>query len=270
MSQLALLRQFDAWRAEGRGLTLATVVGTAGSTYTKAGHRMLIANGGECAGLVSGGCLEADLACHAATLAETGNARLVTYDMRGEQDELFGLGIGCDGLMRILLQQLSANDAYEPLATIAEVMRGDVPAWCTVVLEDEGEIRAGTTWVDTRSIDSESPGTINTLRTRLLPLPRLLVLGAGADALPLVQMADQLGWRVTLADAGPTICSGPASVASCATLRTSLGPGITGKPADLRRSDRHEPSSGNRSHLPGCVGGIEHSVCRPFGATGPP
>ena len=65
MSDKALLTRFDAWRSEGRTLVLATVVGTAGSTYTKAGQRMLIADSGDYQGLVSGGCLEGDLAAHA-------------------------------------------------------------------------------------------------------------------------------------------------------------------------------------------------------------
>ena len=108
MSDKALLQRFDAWRGEGRTLVLATVVGTAGSTYTKAGHRILIADSGDYQGLVSGGCLEGDLAAHAREVIASGEARIVTYDLRGENEELFGLGIGCDGLLRILLQRLSA------------------------------------------------------------------------------------------------------------------------------------------------------------------
>jgi len=57
-----LLQSFDAWRTAGEPLVLATVYETAGSTYSKAGHRILLAANGDYRGLVSGGCLEGDLA----------------------------------------------------------------------------------------------------------------------------------------------------------------------------------------------------------------
>jgi len=187
VSNKALLRRFDAWRREGRTLVLATVVGTAGSTYTKAGHRMLIADSGDYQGLVSGGCLEGDLAVHAGEVISSGDARVITYDLRGENEELFGLGIGCDGLLRILLQRLEPASDYEPFASIAQILSGDrAEPWST----------------------SLPDGT--TLQTTLHPLPRLLVLGAGPDAEPVVTLADLLGWRVTLIDHRPAYLERPA------------------------------------------------------------
>lgn len=186
MSDKALLRQFDAWRGAGRVLVLATVVGTAGSTYTKAGQRMLIADSGDYQGLVSGGCLEGDLAAHAREVIASGEARIVTYDLRGENDELFGLGIGCDGLLRILLERLSPADDYEPFATIARILTGDRAEPWSIPL----------------------PGGA-TLQTTLHPLPRLLVLGAGVDAVPVVTLADLLGWRITVVDHRPAYLERP-------------------------------------------------------------
>ena len=85
---------------------LATVVGTTGSTYRKPGAFMLIARNGDSAGLLSGGCLEGDLAEYARGVIDTGKARLVTYDMRGGDDLVWGLGLGCEGAMHILLMHL--------------------------------------------------------------------------------------------------------------------------------------------------------------------
>ena len=65
MSSKALLQRFAAWRSTQQTLALATVIETAGSTYSKAGHRILISESGDYQGLVSGGCLEGDLAAHA-------------------------------------------------------------------------------------------------------------------------------------------------------------------------------------------------------------
>ena len=147
MSDKALLQRFDDWRRAGRPLALATVVATAGSTYTKPGHRILIAGNGDYQGLVSGGCLEGDLAAHARDVIASGTARVITYDLRGDADELFGLGIGCDGLLKILLQQLLPQDDYAPFAAIAAALRADVPAHCAVVLAERGSLRLGTTLI---------------------------------------------------------------------------------------------------------------------------
>jgi xanthine/CO dehydrogenase XdhC/CoxF family maturation factor len=204
MTDKALLQRFDRWRAEGRTLALATVVGTEGSTYTKTGHRILIADSGECEGLVSGGCLEGDLAVHAREVMASGEARVVTYDLRGENEELFGLGVGCDGLLRILLQRLSPAGGYEPFTRIAELLRGDEPRRCHIFCTANAGHPAGTTLFD--SGDRLEPGVFagaEVLHTMVRPLPRLLVLGAGPDAVPLVTIADLLGWRVTLADHRP-------------------------------------------------------------------
>jgi xanthine/CO dehydrogenase XdhC/CoxF family maturation factor len=210
MSDKALLQRFDTWRREGRTLVLATVVSTAGSTYTKPGHRMLIAGSGDYEGLVSGGCLEGDLAAHADDVIASGEARVVTYDLRGDEDALFGLGIGCDGLLRILLQRLSAESGYEPYASIADVLRGDVPARCAVVLADQGDLRTGTTLISADgSFGQPDLASADVLYMPLRPLPRLLVLGAGVDALPVVTLADLLGWRATLMDHRPAYLERP-------------------------------------------------------------
>ena len=50
MSSKALLQRFDAWRSAQQTLALATVVETAGSTYSKAGHRILISRIGRLPG----------------------------------------------------------------------------------------------------------------------------------------------------------------------------------------------------------------------------
>lgn len=211
MSDKALLQRFDAWRREGRALVLATVVSTAGSTYTKPGHRILIADSGDYQGLVSGGCLEGDLAAHAREVIASGDPRIITYDLRGGDDALFGLGIGCDGLLRILLQRLSPAGGYEPFASIANVLRGDFSARCALVLADRGELRIGTTLINVdETFGRPDLAAAEVLYTKLRPLPRLLVLGAGLDAVPVVNLADTLGWRVTLVDHRPAYLELPA------------------------------------------------------------
>ena len=128
MSSRRIVDTFREWRSRGEPMVLVTVYDTLGSTYSKAGHRILIGASGQNQGLVSGGCLEGDLAERARRVIEDDRTLAVTYDLRDEAEELFGLGIGCNGLLRVLLQPLTAAGAYEPFASIADCLLGREPA----------------------------------------------------------------------------------------------------------------------------------------------
>ncbi len=265
MSARQLLDSFARWRATGQALVLATVVETAGSTYTKAGHRILFTGTGEFQGLVSGGCLEGDLAEHARVVLTTGMAQLLTYDLRDGNDELFGLGIGCNGVFRLLLQPLRPENGHAPFAAIAAELLGDTPALsATVVASSDPILPAGATLVSgaegshswqlppawqaqlgrgcdaRRSLRNAERATeriaghsAEVLYAPLRPLPRLLVLGAGLDAVPLIELASRLGWRVTVADHRPAQLARGDLGAAEQVLQ--LPPGEAGRGLDLAR-----------------------------------
>jgi xanthine/CO dehydrogenase XdhC/CoxF family maturation factor len=232
MSVRQIIRTFDRWQRDGAPLVLATVYETLGSTYSKAGHRILIAENGDYQGLVSGGCLEGDLAERASKVLATGEPATVTYDMRDDADELWGLGVGCNGLIRVFMQPLMSETSYEPFTAIAAGLHAtlpsvvalvvasrdpDLPVGATLIwdrgaraawqLEAKGvaRLRAGCERVAgtaTSSYEIVDDG-VEVLYSQLRPIPRLLVLGAGLDAMPLVTMAVELGWLVTVADHRP-------------------------------------------------------------------
>lgn len=231
MSVRQILEYFDAWRARGEPLVLATVYDTLGSTYSKAGHRILIAGNGDYRGLVSGGCLEGDLAERSRAVLENDAAAAITYDLRDEVDEIWGLGVGCNGVLRVLLQPLRRERDYQPFAAIARCLAGDERAGiATVVESSNARIPAGAS-VISRAESHEAWGLpprdaerlaeltrsslagggarlaaeegASVLFAPLRPIPKLLVLGAGLDAVPLVAMAAELGWFVTVADHRP-------------------------------------------------------------------
>jgi xanthine/CO dehydrogenase XdhC/CoxF family maturation factor len=231
MAARHLLQSFATWRAAGEPLVLATVYETAGSTYSKAGHRILLAANGGYRGLVSGGCLEGDLAERARGVIATAQASAVTYDLRDSADDLFGLGVGCNGLLRVFLQPLLPSNDYQPFAAIAEQLAGagtsgvatviesdraDLAVGATAVIDEAGERVFGTKGegaaqlreagrVAMRSSAARlvSERGCRILSTPLRPIPKLLVLGGGLDAIPLVGMAVELGWLVTVADHRP-------------------------------------------------------------------
>jgi xanthine/CO dehydrogenase XdhC/CoxF family maturation factor len=173
-----LLQFFDSLRDRAESLVLVTVYETKGSTYSKAGAQMLVDQNGVFRGMLSGGCLEGDLAIRAQQVLDTGTPQTVTYDL-GVDDELWGMGVGCDGLMRMYLQPLSPTNDYAPFAEIADILRGHEAADVSIPIE------------------GESP---DTLLLRVEPPPQVLVLGAGLDAEPVVRFAAELGWRCTVFD----------------------------------------------------------------------
>jgi xanthine/CO dehydrogenase XdhC/CoxF family maturation factor len=232
MNTRFLVDRFEACRERGEPLVLVTVWETLGSTYSKAGTRMLITSGGESQGLVSGGCLENDLAERARQVLATRQAVSVTYDLRDEADELFGLGIGCNGLISVLLQPILPDNGFEPLASIARALLDDRPgAVATVIEPGESRVDRGASLVlidgEVESPDipanlvtalqqgcrgvlaeprprlESGPGGMRILYVPVRPVPRVLILGAGLDAVPLVNIIAELGWRVTLADHRP-------------------------------------------------------------------
>jgi xanthine dehydrogenase accessory factor len=92
--------------ARGERMALATVVNVEGSAYRRPGARMLITESGQTVGTISGGCLESDVMERAAQVVETGVPRVIEYDTRGNEDIVWGLGLGCNGVVRVLLESL--------------------------------------------------------------------------------------------------------------------------------------------------------------------
>ncbi|MEQ1531855.1 MAG: XdhC family protein, partial [Methylococcales bacterium] len=121
-----LLSAYQQLQRQHENCVLATIIETAGSTYQKAGARMLIKASGELIGLLGGGCFERDLLEHARSVFETGDAKTVFYDMRSADDEVWGLGLGCNGAVRILLQLLQAEQDFSPLQSIAAAAEANI------------------------------------------------------------------------------------------------------------------------------------------------
>lgn len=235
MTARKLVDAFETWREQDEALVLASVYETAGSTYSKVGAQMLIAANGDFQGMLSGGCLEGDLGERARVVLETGEPQTVTYDLGQNDEELWGLGVGCDGLMRIFLQPLLRKNGYQPFSAMAEIFAGDdVELGITVLQSPHKQIAAGSSLVTTgtglafndiaemqtavilraaraavdlgRSQSLTVPvdgGDVSILATVLEPPPRILVLGAGLDAQPVVRFIHELGWRATVQDHRP-------------------------------------------------------------------
>lgn len=230
-------RILEAWRAvraAGEDAVLATVVKVEGSAYRRPGARMLITADGKAVGTISGGCLESLLIKRAWWLTEGGEPRVCRYNTAADEDAQWSFGLGCNGVVHVLLERLSARrasvqldllqaarDAMRPAATavvIAAHGGGGVRVGERLVRWPDGTLGGGVsdvglarrladdleTVVRERSLGGRSylllGAQADVFVELLTPPVRLVVLGAGHDACPLVHFAKALGWHVIVAD----------------------------------------------------------------------
>lgn len=225
-----LFRAADA----GESVVLATVVRITGSSYGGVGSRMLIRVDGTTVGLVSGGCLESDIAEHARRVYSTGAAEVVRYDTLEDDDAPWGLGLGCNGLIDILLEPLNAArarsvadllqravEADEPsaIATVIHVIESDSnsPQVGAHALARDNSLLTSGDWGSGFVLADASEGIADAIKAGRRGLVRdydgveiafevvnpsvhLLVCGSGPDAGPIARLGVELGWEVTVVD----------------------------------------------------------------------
>jgi len=192
------------------------------------------------AGSVSGGCLEGDIAYKGWWRTRGGEPVLVTYDSSvpdgaDDDDVRAAFGLGCDGVVEVLLERAGGPgrlDALELADECARTQRRAVVV--TVFRSTDPAVRIGTrialgTGGEPREETREAPlddalraamiddartaleagascnrsyatarGQLETFIEVVLPPPRLFVLGTGHDAVPVVQLARAVGWDVTI------------------------------------------------------------------------
>ena len=190
-----ILQAIEEHRASGAPMALATIVATTGSTYRHAGARLFVPAEGEPIGNISGGCLEDDVARIGREVMRTGEPRLVSFDLTADEDAVWGYGLGCNGSFEVFVEPKDGALA------VADALRHEHGLLTTVLSGPDAGSHRFTT--DAPGFDrprlSEEDGA-RVLLEPIQPPMRLIICGAGHDAIPLVREASELGWRVTVAD----------------------------------------------------------------------
>ncbi len=192
---LQILDAIDGVRP--REAALATLVKAEGSSYRRPGARLLLTADDRRVGSISGGCLEDDVVVHARAVLGDGRARAVAYDTTADNDLVWGVGLGCHGVVHLLIEPLPPAPAWA--AALRESFRRRTTTELAVVWRTEGTVPLGTCL----AADLPAAPAAEVFRQRVHPPTALIVFGAGDDARPLVRMARELGWRVTVADPRP-------------------------------------------------------------------
>ncbi|MFO0838404.1 MAG: XdhC family protein [Phycisphaerae bacterium] len=162
-------------RSRGSDAVLATVVRVSGSTYRRPGARMLITRDGVRVGAVSGGCLEQEVARRAWWLTDTHDAALAVYDTRSSEEAAWEFGLGCQGVVQVLLERVPAATPTPHLAFIESHLTLRLPCVVARVIEAEsgsaavgdfvalGAPGASTGRSESHAADSDFTGEISNL-----------------------------------------------------------------------------------------------------------
>ncbi|NQX71182.1 XdhC family protein [Paenibacillus alba] len=198
---------------------LATVIHVEGHAYRKQGAIMLLMADGSMVGSISPGCLEADLFAYVPAVWESQKSQMVEYDMRPADDFGWGETIGCGGLIRILLEPVSGEMLVSLLAVKAFLERGEAVQLVREITDGYSGIAyslhgyeqvqqpypTATYLLEDHVSDRQS--SLSSHVSLFKPKPRVIVFGANADAMPLVQMAVSSGFRVVVADWREAYCT---------------------------------------------------------------
>jgi xanthine/CO dehydrogenase XdhC/CoxF family maturation factor len=110
-----IIKAYDEAQKLGKQTALATVVHVEGSSYRRPGARMLIEDDGQLTGAISGGCLEGDALRKALLVMSEKRSRLVTYDTMDDDDAKFGVGLGCNGIIQVLIEPIDDTNPNNPI-----------------------------------------------------------------------------------------------------------------------------------------------------------
>jgi xanthine/CO dehydrogenase XdhC/CoxF family maturation factor len=213
-----------------RKAALATVVKVRGSSYRSPGARMLITDDGRWVGSISGGCLEGDALRKARQVMSDGIPVTVTYDTREESNQNLGIGLGCNGVIDVLIEPVDGTNAYNPIALFEGLVDTQEPLVLATIFSSKenngekllmapsGELRisfsnqhlAQHVRTDLRDLFATGKSGAKSYATEkehvevflelIQPGTSLIIFGAGFDARPVSELAKSLGWNVSVTD----------------------------------------------------------------------
>lgn len=209
---------------------LATVVHVDGSAYRREGACMLFRGDGTQIGLLSAGCLEADVAARVHDLRRKGISETIVFDMRAENDLSWGQGAGCNGAVHVLLEPVD-KQLQQHLKTVKSHLDCGTEVTILKKLNDAGAVSDYLFLADghkfgewsgyvpeevNRYINEENKKSgmffVSELSAHIYihtiwPKSRMIVFGAGIDAVPLVKLAARSGFYTIVSDWRPALCS---------------------------------------------------------------
>lgn len=248
----SILEAYAEARQSRKKAALVSLVHVEGSSYRRPGARMLVTEDGQMTGAISGGCLEGDALRKALQVLNQQQSRLVTYDTTDEDDATMGVQLGCAGIIQVLIEPIDDLAELNPISLLEQAgrKRQSVVLVTCFNLADKKAVQTGTCMLVEENKASRGRISDSGLQEKLLdaakaaltekksaiatynihdqpmtafieyvlPPVSLVIIGAGNDVLPLVALAETLGWEITVIDGRPALASKDRFSASCQVL----------------------------------------------------
>ena len=230
----AIITAYDEVDKAIVNLALATVVRVEGSSYRRTGARMLIMDNGVWVGGISGGCLEGDALKRAQLAIKNSRPTLITYDTTEDDPYQIGVGLGCNGVIDVLLTPLDTDNKNNPVEILKDCVKAnrETHVLITVMLlsGDRGNLKAGDVIkyaglqdlkvlddeltalkleqviADQLSIGHSAPHylemedgcKLDVFIEILPPEINMVLMGHQYDVYPLSRLIKEIGWRLTI------------------------------------------------------------------------
>ena len=213
---------------------------------------MLVSDEGELTGAISGGCLEGDALRKALLVLNQQQSKLVTYDTSDEDDAAIGIQLGCAGVIQVLFEPIQPSNPDNPIQLLRKAVairqqsvlvtlfslenkRNEQPGTC-LLMEANGNISGSIPYPEIEQFVMEdvhaamankqsafkqyvgNEFSITAFIEFLQPPVSLVVIGAGNDAIPMMQMADTIGWDVRVVDGRNTHAKPERFASACQVL----------------------------------------------------
>ncbi len=228
-----IIQAYEVCKTENQPVALATVVKVDGSAYRRPGARMLVSQEGNLTGAISGGCLEGDALRKAQAVIFQQKSMLVTYDTTDEDDQKFGVGLGCNGIIHVLIEPIDFENSENPVELIKKALSDRVTSLLLTLFSvpNSKSEQIGTIYLKKGSHDFGTLSKVHADFRQVLekeiedfnapqnlirsfseyqqlsvffevikPTIRILLFGAGNDTMPLAKLADILGFELILID----------------------------------------------------------------------
>ncbi len=224
-----ILAEYKKVDTSQRKAAVATVVRVRGSSYRSPGARMLITDDGRWVGSISGGCLEGDALRKARKVMTDNKPITVTYDTNEDSAQNLGIGLGCNGIIDVLIEPVDASIADNPITLFNSIVNISRPVAlgtvfagnCCVgekMLISEGKVQTtlsdpAMNWLveeklltlfESRQSKAETfeheGKNCDVFLELVQPGFSMIIFGGGFDARPVSQLAKSLGWEVSVTD----------------------------------------------------------------------
>ncbi|HHY73273.1 MAG TPA: XdhC family protein [Bacillus bacterium] len=211
----SMLKILEAVQKAANRSVLATIIQIEGSAYLKEGATMLIEENGHTVGMISPGCLEEDLILRCKDIFISQRPQTIVYDLRSIDDLGWGQGMGCNGVLRVLVEPVTKNLKNDLLSVKNSLENGHAVLHKKIFAVDytlknysfeivqEYEHENG----DSQIYNFQHMYEGYTYSFLYTPAPALIIFGAGEDAKPLVSLASRIGFIVKLCDWRPSLCN---------------------------------------------------------------